>query len=91
MFAVFGKASLDASRMDEIIQLQNSVAVPMATAQAGHVATYISRSADGSRGESIYVFETKEQAETFAASMKVPAGAPVTIESLEVFEVTAHG
>lgn len=91
MFAVFGKASLDSSRMDEIIQLQNSVAVPMAAAQAGHVATYISHSADGSRGASIYVFETKEQAEAFAASMKVPAGAPVTIESLEVFEVTAHG
>lgn len=91
MFAVFGKASLDASRMDEIVQLQNSIAIPMATAQVGHVASYIANSADGSRGASIYVFETKDQAEAFAASMKVPAGAPVTIESLEVFEVTAHG
>lgn len=91
MFAVFGKASLDSSRMDEIVELQNSIAVPLAKAQAGHVTTYISHSADGSRGASIYVFETKEQAEAFAAALKVPAGAPITIESLEVFEVTAHG
>ena len=77
--------------MDEIVGLQNSVAIPMAAAQAGHVTSYIARSADGSRGESIYVFDTKEQAEAFAASMKVPEGAPVKIESLEVFEVTAHG
>jgi hypothetical protein len=76
--------------MDEIIQIQNTVAVPMSTGQEGHVATYIARSADGSRGASIYVFETKEQAGAFATSMKVPAGAPITIESLEVFEVTAH-
>jgi hypothetical protein len=91
MFAVFGKASLESNRMDEIVGLQNSVAIPMALAQAGHVASYIAHSADGSRGASIYVFETKEQAEAFAASMKVPEGAPVKIESLEVFEVTAHG
>lgn len=91
MYAVIGRASLDPARMDEIVAMQNSVAVPAAKAQAGHVTSYLSHSSDGTRGASVFVFETKEQAEAFAAAMDIPAGAPITIESLEVFEVTAHG
>jgi hypothetical protein len=91
MYAIFGKSRLEAERMDEIKEMATSMVIPMAKGQAGHVATYLSHNADNTRGASIFVFETKEQAEAFSASMNLPPEAPVHIESFEVFEVFANG
>jgi hypothetical protein len=91
MYAIFGRSSLEANRIDEITGMATSMVIPMAQAQAGHVATYLSHNEDYTRGASIFVFETKEQAESFGASMNLPPEAPVHIESFEVFEVFANG
>jgi len=91
MFAVFGRSSLEADRFDEITGMAASMVIPMSQAQPGHVATFLSHNPDKTRGASIFVFETKEQAESFGSSMNLPPEAPVHIESFEVFEVFAHG
>ncbi|MFI5036379.1 MAG: hypothetical protein ACHQFZ_09280 [Acidimicrobiales bacterium] len=77
--------------MAEIAGMAESMVIPMSKAQAGHVATYLSHNEDFTRGASLFVFETKEQAQAFSASMNLPPEAPVHIESFEVFEVFAHG
>lgn len=91
MYAVFGRSRLEPNRMDEITGMASSIVIPMAQAQAGHVASYLSRNPDHTRGASMFVFETKEQAEAFGASMNLPPDAPVHIESFEVYEIFAHG
>ena len=91
MYAVVGKVSLDPGRMDEIIGSLESMVVPTVTAQEGHVASYFTRSGDGTNGLSVSVFGTKQQAEASASTMVSPPEAPVTIEDVEVREVIAHG
>ncbi len=91
MYAVVGKVSLDSGRMDEVIGSLESMVLPTVTSQEGHVASYFTRSGDGTNGLSMSVFETKEQAEASAATMISPPEAPVTIEDVEVREVIGHG
>ena len=91
MYAVVGKVSLDSARMDEVIGSLEAMVLPSVKAHEGHVASYFTRSADGSNGLSMSVFDTLEQAEASAATMVSPPEAPVTIENVEVREVIGHG
>ncbi len=91
MYAVVGKVSLDSGRMDEVIGSLESMVLPTVTSQEGHVASYFTRSGDGTNGLSMSVFDTKEQAEASAATMISPPEAPVTIEDVEVREVIGNG
>ena len=91
MFAVVGRVSLDPGRMDEVIGSLEGMVIPTVTSQVGHVTSYFTRSADGTNGLSMSVFDTKEQAEASAATMAAPPEAPVTIENVEVREVIGSG
>ena len=91
MYAVFGRSRLEPDRSDEIKAMATAMVIPMSQAQAGHVTTFLSHNPDFTLGASIFVFETKEQAEGFSAAMEMPPDSPVHIESFEVFEVFAHG
>jgi hypothetical protein len=64
--------------------------VPRVSQLPGFVAGYWTRSADGSNGRSMLVFESEEAARTAADRIagSVPEG--VTFESAEVREVVAH-
>ncbi len=91
MYAVVGKVSLDSGRMDEVIGNLEAMVIPSVTSQEGHVASYFTRSADGTNGLSMSIFATMEQAEASAATMVSPPEAPVSIEHVEVREVIGHG
>jgi heme-degrading monooxygenase HmoA len=91
MFAVVGRVKMEPGRLDEVTEMASNVVLPMVKSQPGHVASYFTRSADGTNGMSMSLFETKEQANESAASMNTPPGAPVALESVEVREVIANG
>jgi hypothetical protein len=91
MYAVVGKVSLDSGRMGEVMESLEAMVLPSVKSQEGHVASYFTRSADGSNGLSMSIFDTLEQAEASAATMVSPPEAPVTIENVEVREVIGHG
>ena len=65
------------------------VVVPQISQSPGFVAAYWTRSADGSNGQSMLVFESEDAARAVADRIgsNVPEG--VTIESAEVREVVA--
>ena len=65
------------------------VVVPQISRSPGFVAAYWTRSADGSNGQSMLVFESEDAARAVADRIgsNVPEG--VTIESAEVREVVA--
>ena len=50
------------------------------------------RSADGNHGRSMIVFDSDEQAKAAAETARatLPAGGPVEIVSIDVYEVVAH-
>ena len=63
--------------------------VPRVSQAPGFVAGYWTRSEDGSNGQSMVVFESKEAARAMAERVRgdVPEG--VTVESVDVREVVA--
>ena len=87
MHAVLVKVSISDFEGSET-ELRETV-VPRVSQMPGFVAGYWTRSADGSNGRSLIVFESEEAARTAAerVSTNVPEG--VTFESAEVREVVA--
>lgn len=88
MYAIVGASKLKSGAGPEIARgiLANLEAAP------GFVSGTFTRSTDGERARSMVLFETEQQAKTAAenARSKMPADAPVQIESLEIFEVVAR-
>jgi hypothetical protein len=91
MYAVVTKVSIASGRVDDAIGEVNSQVLPMIKSQAGHVVSYFSRSADGTNGMSLSVFETKEQADASAAGVVSRPESAVSVENVEVREVIASG
>jgi hypothetical protein len=92
MYAVLGKVDIDSSRADEAADLLNNHTVPMVKQAPGFVSGTWARSADGTHGRSLIVFESEEAAKAAAerAPTGPPPGGPVTFVSAEVFEVLAQ-
>jgi heme-degrading monooxygenase HmoA len=88
MYAVIGSANLDASRAEEAIEVAKSILANLSQAP-GFVSGTFARSADGTAGRSMVVFETEEAARAVAenAPNMIPADGPTEVVSLEVFEV----
>ena len=80
MYAVFGKVEIDSSRADEATELLNNYTVPMVKQAPGFVSGTWARSDDGTRGQSVLLFESEETAKAAAerAPTGPPPGAPVT-------------
>jgi hypothetical protein len=55
------------------------------------VVSYFHTNADRTEGQSIAVFESKDQAEASAAAVVPPPESAVSLESVEVREVIASG
>jgi hypothetical protein len=92
MYAVIGKVEIDSSRADEAVELLNNYTVPMVKQAPGFVSGTWARSEDGTRGQSLLLFESEEAAKGAAerAASGPPPGAPVTFVSAEVFKVLAQ-
>ena len=91
MWVVVGTAEVDASRAGEGVEILTNQVLPGFTEVPGFVSATFARSADGTGGRSMVVFETEEAAKTVAATAgdRMPADAPMKIVSLEVCEVVA--
>ena len=89
MHAVVVRISIDAARGDEAVKTLHAFVVPMSKQAKGFVSGCWVRSDDGTTGMSVEVFETEEDARAFAANVATPPGAPATVETVEVMEVTA--
>ena len=92
MHAVIGTVEIDAGRADEAAQLLASFAVPNAQQAPGFVSGTWCRSADGTRGHSVVLFDSEATARAAAerAAQGPPPGAPVRFVSADVFEVLAQ-
>ena len=93
MYAIVGTSDIDASRGEEATQLLTNGLLPGISQAPGFVSATIVRSADGTGGRSMVVFETEEAAKAVAARAPemMPADSPITLVSLEIMEVVASG
>ena len=89
MHAVIGNVEIDSNRADEAAELLEGFAVPNARQAPGFIRGTWCRSADGTRGHSVVVFESESTATAAAArfAQGPPPGAPVRFVSVDVFEV----
>ena len=74
MHAVIGRVEIDSSRADEATELLNNYTVPMVKQAPGFVSGTWARSADGTHGQSLLLFESEEAAK--AAAERGRGGAP---------------
>lgn len=73
MHAVIGTVEIDANRADEAIGLLTSFTVPNAKQAPGFISGTWCRSADGTRGSSVVLFESEATGE---GSRRAPRSRP---------------
>jgi len=93
MHAMVVTVRVDPERGDEATQMLNAQVVPGAKALTGFVSGHWVRAASGDRGMGIVIFDTEANARAAADAVggdPMPDGAPVTRESVDVYEVLAQ-
>ena len=92
MHAVIGTVEIEANRTAEAHELLNRFTVPNATQAPGFVSGTWCRSVDGTRAQSLVLFESEATAKAAAERLAhgPPPGAPVRVLSADVFEVLAQ-
>ena len=88
--AIVKTVTIDPARQTEADEGLLNQVVPMCQALSGYVTSLHVGSPDGTRGIGIIVFETEESARVAAEAMTTnapPPGAPVVIDSSEVWRV----
>ncbi len=93
MYALVGHSEIDASRGEEATAVVNNGLLPGISEAPGFVSATFVRSADGTTGRSMIVFESEEAAKAVAATAgdRIPADGPITLVSVELYEVVASG
>jgi len=84
---------VDASRAEEAERALHEVTIPTVKEREGFVRGIWLRTGDKSDGRGIVVYDTEENARAAMASFEQegpPPGAPVTVRSVEVFEVVGE-
>ncbi len=89
MYAMLVTVDIDAARADDAVKLLQEFTIPTAKSQEGFVRGAWLRSSDKSNGRGVVLFDTEEHASAAAglAQQGPPPGAPVKMQSVEVFEV----
>jgi hypothetical protein len=93
MHAVMIQVKVDGSREQEARQLLQDVVVPTAKALAGFAGGTWCRALEGDAGRSVLLFDSEENAKAAAEEIRSqgpPAGAPVTMEAVDAYEVVAQ-
>ncbi len=92
MYAVVGTVDIEAGRGDEAEKLLHDFTIPAVKSLAGFQRGVWIRSSDKSNGRSFMLFDTEENATAAvaAAEQGPPPGAPVTMRSVEMFEVVGE-
>jgi len=93
MHAVVTEVNVDASREEEARELLNDVVVPQAKQFDGFVAERWLRALEGERGVAVIFFSSEQAARAAverARSEGPPPGGPVSMQSIDLFEVIAE-
>ncbi len=93
MYAIFGVSEIDPDRGDEATAQVTNGILPGISQAPGFVSATFARSADGTGGRSMVVFETREAAEAVAANAPnmIPDDSPISVVSLDIYEVMVTG
>jgi heme-degrading monooxygenase HmoA len=91
MYVVVGTANLDAGRADEAAALAQNILSNISEAP-GFVSGVFARSADGTAGRSMVVFDDEQAAKAAAerAPGMIPSDGPTELVSMDVFELVAQ-
>jgi len=90
MHAVIVKVEIDSSQEDLARKLLREVTVPRAKALADFKSGTWLRALEGGRGMSVLLFDSEDTARNAADQIRSqgpPQGSPVTMESVDAFEV----
>ena len=92
MYAIVVTVDIEADRADESVKLLEEFTIPAVKSEDGFVRGAWLRTNDKSNGRGVVLFDTEEQANAAArtAQQGPPPGAPVTVRSVEVFEVVGE-
>jgi hypothetical protein len=93
MYGIIAQVKIDPANEDVARKALLDVVVPTAKSMAGFTNGTWLRALEGDRGISVLLFESEQAALAAAERMRSegpPAGAPVTMESIDVFEVLAQ-
>lgn len=89
MYAVLVTVDLEAARADESKKLLDETTIPAAKSLTGFARGVWLRSGDNSNGRGVMLFDSEENATAAVAAAKQgpPPGGPVSVRSVETFEV----
>ena len=92
MYALLVTLGIDAARSDDAMDLLHRFVVPTVKQGPGFISGTWMRSADGTVGHNVILYDSEQDAHDAAAraAQGPPAGAPTTFVSAEVFEVVAQ-
>ena len=90
MHAVVVTVDIDTTRLEEANRVLQERTIPLVSGSDGFVRGTWMRSADGSSGRGVVLFETEDQAKAMAAAAEPPPDAAITMRSAEVFQVVAE-
>jgi hypothetical protein len=93
MHGVMVQVKVDSSREDEARKLLHELVVPGAKALTGFQKGIWLRALDGDAGRSVLLFESEDAARTAVEEIRSqgpPPGVPVTLESVDAYEVLAE-
>jgi hypothetical protein len=93
MHGVVIDVKVDSRREGEARRMVREMIVPKARAHAGFAAGYWLRALDGDVIRSVHLYDSEDAARAAAEAIRSegpPPGAPVTLESIDTYEVLAH-
>jgi hypothetical protein len=92
VYAMVVMVDIDTERLKESEELLQSFTIPMAKSQAGFQRGLWMRSTSDSEGRGVVLFDSQEHAEAAAKAARQgpPPGAPVSIRSVDVFQILAE-
>jgi hypothetical protein len=90
--AIFVRVSFKPGLVEAAIETLHNQVIPGAKAAPGFIAGYWLHSADRTKGTSVELFDSLENAEAELGrrSLVTPSEAPLTIDSAEILEVAAR-
>jgi hypothetical protein len=90
MYAVVTNQTIDPKRSTEVARNLRERVVPAQRSLPGCSEVVHLRSQDGRAGVVIMILDTAEHARQAAATIATPEGAPVAINSTDIYEVSAY-
>ena len=93
MYGIIVQVAVDERREADANRILHQMVVPQARTRAGFVAGYWLRAIDGNVLRAVQIFDSKDSAEAAAHHIRSegpPPGAPVTLQSVDVYEVLAQ-